>query len=58
VERSEENESFQTKIIIKGNEKKCMFKRKYGKNITQMYCVGLFIVLMMGKMLKVKIFKF
>jgi hypothetical protein len=58
VERSKENESFQTKLIIKGNEKKCMFKRKYGKNIIQMYYVGLSIMLMMGKMLKVKIFKF
>jgi len=32
--------------------KNCMFKEKCGNVITDMHHVGIFIVLMMGKMLK------
>jgi hypothetical protein len=55
------NEVFKWKIIIKRkckrtnenkNCKNCMFKGKCGKDIIDMHHVGIFTVLMMGKMLK------
>jgi len=44
VERLEETESFQTKLIIKGNEKKCMFKEIWKNHNTNVLCWGFYCV--------------
>ncbi len=41
----------------KGTFKNCIFKEKYGNDIIEMYYIGPFIVLMMGKMLNGEVYK-